>query len=199
MTGDHINRCLLDSKYPWLFHGGRLVFPIFAFALAYGLTTNPPSGTYVFKRLAFFGTIATIPYMALLVLLDGWWPLNVLFTLLVSVSIVVLLQTQLKYRTVTALAVFLLTGAVVEYWWVGTALFVFLWMYCRKPQMWLLLGIAVAFYGLGNINENLWAWGAVPIFILAMRVRLNIPRIKHIFYAFYPAHLFVIAIVQHSL
>ena len=199
MTGDHINRCLLDSKYPWLFDGGRLVFPIFAFALAYGLTTHPPSGAHVFKRLAFFGAIATIPYMELLVLLNGWWPLNVLFTLLVSVGIVVVLQTQWKHRQVIALTVFLLTGAIVEYWWVGIALFVLFWMYFRNPQMWLLLGIGVVFYGLGNINENQWAWGAVPIFVVAMRVRLNIPRIKHIFYAYYPAHLVVVAIIQHSL
>jgi len=198
MTGDHINRCLLGNQYPWLFDGGRLVYPIFAFALAYGLATNPPSSASVCRRLAFFGAFATIPYMALLTLLEGWWPLNVLFTLLASVGIVTIIQTHWKVRRVLALVVFLLAGAIVEYWWVGVALFVLLWMYFRNPQAWLLFGIAIAFYGLGNINGNQWAWAAIPMLILAMRVRLNIPRIKHIFYMYYPAHLIAIAMIHRS-
>lgn len=38
MTGDHINKYLLDYSNDILFNMGRLVLPIFVFVLAYNLT-----------------------------------------------------------------------------------------------------------------------------------------------------------------
>lgn len=192
MTADHLNRCLWNHRFYWLYDAGRLAFPIFAFVLACGMAQNPQAARQVCKRLAVFAVIASIPYLGLADLLDGWWPLNVLFTLLASAAVVAMIQSDWKYRWVTAAAVFVLAGSVVEYWWVGMALFLLFWMYFRKPRIWLLAGMVVAFYALGNINGNQWALASIPVLALAFRVQLNMPRVRHFFYLYYPGHLFVL-------
>ena len=41
MTGDHINTILFHGSAPWLGHAGRVVFPIFAFVLAWNIEAVP--------------------------------------------------------------------------------------------------------------------------------------------------------------
>ena len=84
---DHVDKYLFNATIPGLFEAGRLCLPIFVFVLAYHLARpgTLESGAYLrtLKRLASFGALASAPFMALGDLLAGWWPLNVLFTLLV--------------------------------------------------------------------------------------------------------------------
>lgn len=48
---------------------------------------------------------------------------------------------------------------------------------------------ALALAALFVVNKNLWALAAVPLMLAAPLVDLNMPRLRHVFYAFYPAHL----------
>ena len=66
------------------------------FVLAYNLV-RPGTferGAYprTMKRLALFGAVASVPFIALGGLFAGWWPLNVLFTLLVITATLYLVE-----------------------------------------------------------------------------------------------------------
>jgi hypothetical protein len=80
MTGDHVNKYLLNGTVPALFDAGRLAMPIFAFVLAYNLARpgNLERGVYrrTITRLGLFGVVSTPICIALGGLLYGWWPLN---------------------------------------------------------------------------------------------------------------------------
>ena len=81
MTLDHVNKHLLHASVPELFAAGRLALPLFGFVLGYNLARPGAlvNGGYsrTARRLAIFGTIATIPFIALGGLGWGWWPFNV--------------------------------------------------------------------------------------------------------------------------
>src|ERR1035437_4304359 len=87
MTFDHINKHLLHEAVPAIFDAGRLAFPLFGFILAFNLarpgTLAREGYSRVLKRLAIFGAIASIPFIALGGLAWDWWPLNIMVTLFV--------------------------------------------------------------------------------------------------------------------
>ncbi|MGE4125505.1 MAG: TraX family protein [Pusillimonas sp.] len=87
MTGDHVNKYLFNATLPVLFEAGRVALPLFVFVLAYNLARpgTLERGVYgrAMSRLTVFGALASVPFVALGGLAWGWWPLNVMFTLLV--------------------------------------------------------------------------------------------------------------------
>ena len=85
------------------------------------------------RQLAIFGTIATIPFVALGGLGWGWWPFNILATLLVATLCPWLIEAGGPARLVGAAAVFIVGGAVVQFWWPGLAVCLLAWAYCRRP------------------------------------------------------------------
>jgi len=90
MIGDHINKYLLNDTVAWLYDAGRLTMPLFVFVLAYNLARPGAleSGAYrrTMIRLAVFGALASPAFLALGGLVNGWWPLNILFTLVAVAS-----------------------------------------------------------------------------------------------------------------
>jgi hypothetical protein len=175
---------------------GRLALPLFGFVLGYNLA-RPGAlayGSYsrTARRLAIFGTIATIPFIALGGLGWGWWPFNIMATLLVATLCAWLIEVDGPGRLVAAAAVFIVGGALVEFWWPGLAVCLMAWAYCRRPS-WLRLALWIgALASLYVINRNLWALAALPLIFAAGQVRLNLPRGRLRFYVYYPAHLAVL-------
>ena len=125
MTGDHVNKYLFNGTLPFLFEAGRLALPIFVFVLAYNLARpgafERGAYTRTMKRLAVFGAVASVPFVALGGLSAGWWPLNVLFTLLVVTACAYLVEKGGPLHLVGAGLVFLVGGGLVEYWWPAVA------------------------------------------------------------------------------
>ncbi|GGO81699.1 conjugal transfer protein TrbP [Marinobacterium nitratireducens] len=200
MTGDHVNRYLFDATLPLLFELGRLALPIFVVVLAVNLS-RPGTlrrGVYprTLKRLGLTGTIASVPFVALNTALgSGWLPLNVLFTLLVLTATLYLIE---RGELAAAGVVLLVGGNLVEYWWFGLALGVATWRYCRQPSIPAAVAALLACAGLGFINGNGWALAAVPLILCATRVRLSFPRLRWMFYAYYPLHLAAIWLIRMS-
>ena len=193
MTLDHVNKHLLHASVPELFAAGRLALPLFGFVLGYNLARPGAlaSGGYsrTARRLTIFGTIATIPFIALGGLGWGWWPFNIMATLLVATLCAWLIEVGGPARLVAAAAVFIVGGAFVEFWWPGLAVCLMAWAYCRRPS-WLRLALWIgALASLYVINRNLWALAALPLIFAAGQVRLNLPRGRLGFYVYYPAHL----------
>ena len=193
MTLDHVNKHLLHALVPELFAAGRLALPLFGFVLGYNLARPGAlaSGGYsrAARRLAIFGTIATLPFMALGGLGWGWWQLNIMATLLVATLCAWLIEVDGPARLVAAAAVFIVGGALVEFWWPGLAACLLAWAYCRRPS-WVTLALWIgALASLYVINPNLWALAALPLIFAAGQVKMNVPRGRLGFYVYYPAHL----------
>ena len=196
MTLDHVNKHLLHASVPELFAAGRLALPLFGFVLGYNLARPGALAKGVYPRtagrLAVFGSIATVPFIALGGLGWGWWPFNIMATLLVATLCAWLIEVGGPARLATAGAVFIVGGALVEFWWPGLAACLLAWAYCRRPS-WVTLALWVgALASLYVINRNLWALAALPLIFAAGQVNLNVPRGRLGFYVYYPAHLAVL-------
>jgi hypothetical protein len=200
MTLDHVNKYLFDHSLPGAFQAGRLAMPIFVFVLAYNLARpgGIAAGVYLRtgKRLAIYGAIACVPYMSLGTVLGGWWPLNIMFTLLAATAVFGLIEHGGRSQSLLAVAVFAGAGSLVEYWWPALAFALAAWYYCKAPTRKHLFWLTVALAALGLVNQNLWAMAALPLMVLAPRVELAVPRVRHLFYVYYPAHLAIIWIIQ---
>lgn len=193
MTLDHANKYVFAHGLPVAFELGRLAMPIFGFVLAYNLARPGAltSGAYArtMKRLALYGVAATPFFIGLGGLLSGWWPLNIMFTLLVAAGVLYLVEKGGFARLAGAAALFLLGGAMVEFWWFALAFVVAAWWYFKTANNLAVVVCALALAALFVVNKNLWALAAVPLMLAAPLVDLNMPRLRHVFYAFYPAHL----------
>ena len=196
MTLDHVNKHLLHASVPELFAAGRLALPLFGFVLGYNLARPGAlaSGGYsrTARRLAVFGSIATIPFIALGGLGWGWWPFNIMATLLVATLCAWLIEVGGPGRLVAAAAVFIVGGTLVEFWWPGLAVCLMAWAYCRRPswsRLALWIGTLASLYG---INRNLWALAALPLIFAAGHVKINVRRSGLGFYVYYPAHMAVL-------
>ena len=125
MTFDHVNKHLLHASVPELFAAGRLAMPLFGFVLGYNLARPDALEGGTFKRtavrLAVFGSIASVPFIALGGLGWGWWPFNVMATLLVATLCAWLFEVGGWARIALACLLFILGGSVVEFWWPGLA------------------------------------------------------------------------------
>ena len=147
-------------------------------------------------RLASYGALATPPF----VLLVGWWPLNVLFTLLIAVVIVWLLEGRISMsKLAAAAALFIAGGAIVEFWWFGILACLSAWGYCRRPTPARALLWIVSTGSLGVVNGNLWSMAAVPLAWGATYVDLRMPRRRSFFYLYYAGHLVVLAALVWAL
>ena len=195
MVIDHSNKYLFDSSQAWMFALGRISMPLFAFAAGYNMARPGmlANGGYrrLVARLAFFGLLATAPFIAVNKLPLGWWPLNMMFTLLVAVGTAWLLDKGGHYAT-AAWLLFAWGGAMGEYWWPAIGLCLCVWAYQRKPSRALIVGGAVCLLLLFFVNWNFWALAAVPVLYALQRWwTLKLPRAQWAFYVFYPLHLAV--------
>ena len=200
MTGDHVNKYLFNGTLPFLFEAGRLALPIFVFVLAYNLARPGASerGAYqrTMKRLAVFGVVASVPFIALGGLAAGWWPLDVLFTLLVVTTCAYLADKGGTLHLVGAGLVFLVGGGLVEYWWPAVAFGLAVWSYCKRPT-WAAASVALlACAALWFINSNWWALAALPLLLVVSRLDLPMPRLRWAFYAYYPLHLAALWLIR---
>lgn len=215
MTGDHVNKYLFNSTLPYLFEFGRLAMPIFGFVLAYNLARPGTlvKGIYrrVMIRLAIFGALACPSYIAMGGVLGHWWPLNILFTLLVATAMMALVDAstildgsvrgsdrpaEWPFMLAAAAAFGLVGGAVVEFWWPALAWCFFAWCFFKRPT-WPALVLALA--GLASlylVNKNWWALLTIPAIYLAGMLDLRVPRLNHVFYWYYPLHLAALWLIR---
>lgn len=200
MTLDHVNKYLWHDSQAWAFAAGRLTMPLFGFVLAYNLARpgSLASGLHsrVAVRIAAWGLVASAPFLALGGLVQGWWPLNIMFMLLAATVLVYLAERGGLARIAMAVAVFLVAGAFVEFFWYGLAFVVLSWAYCRTRAAWSLVGMVLAAFSLVMVNGNLWAMLVLPLLLAAPRLGLLVPRVRHLFYVYYPLHLAVLLAIR---
>jgi hypothetical protein len=196
MAIDHINKYLFNGSLPYMFEIGRLALPLFLFAFAYNLSRPSVNYQRVFKRLTLFAVLSSIPYMMLGGLKWFWWPLNVFTTFIAVLAVINLLKNKTINSYLAALLFFLVVGYFVEYWWVAVSIGVFAWLFFSEKSPLFLALLIVSVFSLSYINGNYWALAALPIFYLCTLNKIEIPRLKYFFYAFYPLHLLVLLLIR---
>ena len=113
-------------------------------------------------------------------------------TLLVATLCAWLIEVGGAARLLAAGAVFIVGGALVEFWWPGVAVCLLAWAYCCRPR-WVTLGLwAGVLASLYIVNRNLWALAALPLIFAAGQLQLAVPRGRLGFYVYYPVHLAVL-------
>lgn len=193
MVLDHANKYLFAESYPWMYALGRISMPLFAIVLGYNLARPGmlDGGGYrrIALRLATFGVLATVPFIAIGKLPAGWWPLNMMFTLLVAVVSAWLFDMRRPVATIAACLVLAWGGALGEYWWPAIGVCLCVWAYQRQPSHALIASFLACLVLLWFVNGNLWALAAVPVLFALRWWPVVLPRAQWVFYAFYPLHL----------
>jgi len=141
--------------------------------------------------------LASVPLIAPGTARGEWWPLNIMFTLLVATALIGLLDHGTLPSSLGAIAVFLVGGALVEYFWFAVGLVLACWAFCRCPTLLRLAFMAAAILALWPVNRNPWALCALPLILAAPHVELRVPRHALAFYAYYPVHLGILGLLAH--
>jgi hypothetical protein len=203
MTGDHVNKYLFNGTLPVLYEAGRLAMPIFVLVLACNLARPMAlaDGAYgrTARRLFLFGLLATPPFVALGGLLYGWYPLNILFTLLLITLTTAACERAAagqRWYWLAAVVVPALGGAVVEFCWPAILLGLGAGWLVRRPGWLPAMVVLAALVALSRINGNAWAFTVVPLLLAASCFRLSIPRWRGLFYVYYPLHLAVLWLIR---
>ena len=194
MLVDHIGGAFFPEipVFRWI---GRLAFPLFCYCLTVGLLYTHDIRRYL-GRLAIFAVVA-LPFWILafnaddiLGNLTNW---NIFFTLFLSLLAMWGLTTRRWWLFV--LGVLVLAFGSFDYNYHGVIL-ILIFYFCRnKPA---LLGgsledpLALVVGG-HAVNWTIFGLLALPLILCRTHSGIRIP--KWFFYAFYPAHLAIIALV----
>ncbi len=196
MTGDHVNTYLFNHTIPLLNELGRIAMPLFVFILAFNLArhnSNLDVVKRVSTRLLIFGSIAFAPKFALGKLIGGWWPLNIMFTLLALIVSISLIESKYKWA---AEFFILLSGFFVEFMWPALLFGLSVYFYYKKPSYLMLCASVLSCLGICLLNSNMWALLVYPLIVISSVVDLHWPRTKWFFYLYYPLHLVAIYVIQ---
>lgn len=203
MTADHVNKYLFHEQFTVILSAGRLCVPLFGFVLAYNLARSGvldgPAIKRTLSRLALYGAAATPFFIGLGFLMGGWYPLNVLFMLFCATLVIYCRHQGGLPWYLLAVTVFIVGGAFVEYWWFGIAFCYASWRWVRRRSLGWLLAMALSCASLYVVNQTFWAMVALPIIFAAPYVQVSTPRIRNLFYVYYPAHLAVLLVLQYYL
>ncbi|MGL4755805.1 MAG: TraX family protein [Aeromonadaceae bacterium] len=200
MTADHVNKYLFNGTHSISFDIGRLSMPIFIIILAYNLSR--PSKVInevccrVMAKLLMFGMISSIPFI---LLNNTIVPLNIMFSLFVIAAIVYLLERMSVISIVISIGIFVASGALVEYGWIGLSIGLSSYWFFKSNAWNAAAAVLIACGALWFINGNNWAVLAIPIVMLASKAPLPAlpwPRTTWFFYSYYPIHLFALWLIR---
>lgn len=213
MTLDHANKILLNAQFAWMYNVGRLAMPLFGFVLAYNLARPNTLKNHLYSRVAirtFIIGLATTPFYQAAFHHAGLGALNIMFTLGLAVCILFLIDKSMHSHNADliiiarafALAALMLGSLCVEGQHIAVGYVLAAWSYCKVQKAWALLAWMPLFIwilstaSLGLINGNGWAIAVIPIILLTAKTNFKLPRLKWMFYAYYPLHLAILISVQ---
>lgn len=203
MVFDHFNKYLYNESITGVFHAGRMVMPLFGFVLAYNLATSDALKRGVHRRVAIRLLLAGLAATPIVYALNSqlgvsapWYPLNILFSLLLVVLSTYLIDYGGPKRLAAAVALILVGGAFVEYVWIGVLCCLAAWSFCRRATLARLIIWVWCTALLAIINRlDFWALVAVPTVLVVSHLRSDLPRTKWAFYTLYPVHLAVLLLI----
>ena len=200
MLGDHVNKALFGGELPVLTEIGRIAFPLFALVFGYNLARGNPQWQLTYRRtlrrLLLFGVLA-FPFIVLAFQRWDLLPLNILFTLAIGLALVWCIRRNDVTGALLGSVLFLGGGLLVEFYWPGLLLIVACWACFARPGVAAWLGAFASLALLTLVNGNAYALLAVPVAWIVAQLPIALPRHRWFFYAFYPAHLAVLAALRY--
>jgi len=194
MTIDHVNMYLLHGGHAWMYKVGRIAMPLFGIALAAhlacpdALEKNGPAARMT-SRLTAFALLAQIPFT---LLRGGPWPptlLNTMVLLLLVVAFLRLRASGQRWRRVAAWSALVVGGAAVEFWWIGAAVILTVRSWLMQATAERAFAVAFAFALLCVLTTSVVPLAAPLIVYALVRYRVSVPRVRLLFYGYYPLHL----------
>lgn len=205
MLIDHIGAYIFPDAY-WLRCIGRLAFPIFAFFIAEGMRYTRSRKRYVLTLLV-FAIISQIPYG----FLREFYYLNILFTFLIAIFAIFLIENYKKNETLYMIYLLLLGSVllfveflnIVDYGIFGVLL-ILVFYFVKDKKLSFSLGAACLV--LLTLKMMLFAGFTLRSTVQFLSI-LSLPllyfyngnkgkvNLKWLFYIFYPLHLLVILII----
>ena len=205
MLIDHIGAYIFPDAY-WLRCIGRLAFPIFAFFIAEGMRYTRSRKRYVLTLLA-FAIISQIPYG----FLREFYYLNILFTFLIAIFAIFLIENYKKNETLYMIYLLLLGSVllfveflnIIDYGIFGVLLIlVFYFVKDKKLSLCLgavclvLLTLKMMLFAGFTLRSTVQFLSILSLLLLYFyngnKGKVNL---KWLFYIFYPLHLLVILII----
>lgn len=222
MLSDHIWATYM-SFGDWMTYIGRMAFPIFAFQIAEGFVHTKNVKKYILRLLG-FAIVTEIPFN-LFYSSRTFNPYhqNVLFTLLLGLLAIVLIDKAKKDRSAKNIAktvalLFLIVVAsvigFVDYGINGMLMVVMFYLFRDFPFAWLaqLLGmvaINIIFFE-GQVipfelfgkhfeipTQGFAVFSLIPIWLYGGRKGISNKVLQYAFYAFYPVHMLILYLIKY--
>lgn len=174
---------------------GRMAFPIFAYLLVEGFCYTHDVKKYM-MRLGIFALISEVPFdLAFYGTSFTDVHQNVFFTLFIGL---VTLYCYWKVSGTVSKSAVLIAGMLIaeflctDYSSMGIAIIIFFYLFREQVFVKLIIVALINIFLMGGIQ--LYAvFGLVPV---ALHNREQGPKIKWLFYGFYPAHLLVLGLIN---
>lgn len=199
MVLDHVNTYLLDGAHRWAYEAGRMCLPLFALVLAYNLA-RPTSNAEHYKRMIgrmMLAGIAATPALAWLHN-GSAHQLNVMFSLAICTGAIWAIEkggATALFGLLTSLLLAIpceggvpLLLIVIGFWMTFARRSSFSFSFLSR------IALMSGFGMLAMVNESVVT--ILPILLLPLWSFIPeitaIPRYKHLFYIFYPAHLYAL-------
>ena len=179
---------------------GRLSFPLFAFVLAckLGVTANGDASAILrtVRRLFAWALISFVPfYLAL----ERLWTPNIFFTLALGALACWVWRAPFQQgRKALAYAGIFVASFGCDYFAPGVFLILSVYVLCRQPCLQAAVATFLCCIAIAYLTSSLWTLLAIPIAAATCGIRMNMPRLKWLFYAIYPLHLLAIALLARS-
>lgn len=168
---------------------GRLAFPLYAWGIVQGYIYTRSLQNYQ-KRLLWLAVLSQIPFMMIAGL-----KLNVIFTFLICIFILRLLESKWKERYSLIIIISIFTLVFSDYG-LYAILLVLIFRYLKGIQ------IAAAHLLLDLFFAVMFGWWLQPFSVIATVIILNRDKLKklkinRLFYrSFYPAHLMILVLMK---
>lgn len=200
---DHTG-AVLFPEVTWLRMIGRLAFPIYCFLLVEGFYHTRDVKKYI-GRLAIFALISEVPFdLAFYGKIFSINHQNVFFTLSIGLILITFLEKNKDQANktkkvflnifVSFLSMFLATILSTDYVFIGVVIILCFYSF-RERAVSKLVSISFINIFMGKV-QSFGIVSLIPIFLYNGKKG---PGIKYFFYAFYPMHLLILALIQYYL
>lgn len=207
MTLDHANKILFNAQFAWMYALGRLAMPLFGYVLAYNLAKFDALKSHAYRRVMmrmFITGLAATPFYKAAFHHMGLGSLNIMFTLGLATCILFLIDKSMQSNNADSviitralvLALFILGSLFVEGQMIAVGYVLAAWACCKTQNGWAFLIWLLSTVGFSLINGNYWAVAVIPIIFITSKVNVKLPRLKWVFYAYYPLHLAILIGIQ---